>query len=373
MHRHLHSQRQAENHVRLLCSLGLDWRALMPDLFRAIGAVVPFTHIALVWSNDDLQGLDGFSDWHSPCEEEVNRLLVTEFYQKKRMRELFKSGTELLKLPAISRTEQWLRISQRDFVRHDLYQQIIIPSQVHHHINLRLAFRNGLTAVLTMNRALGEPDFKQTEIKQLENLLPFLNFAISQPEVGNNSNWVDAEQGWLMFDQRGAVHYLDDNAEKIIDYATERRVQTRLDYTLHFRSPWLTEILKGLAIKLVTIRAGNANASPAMVRLNNRWGQFEFRGCWLDAKQPGEGLLYGANVFRLTPLPLKLANSLNHAPLSLRESQVALSMALGDTYSKIAEKLHISERTVVGHVQNIYQRLTVSNRAELLTNLLQRS
>ncbi|MEQ1528853.1 MAG: LuxR C-terminal-related transcriptional regulator [Methylococcales bacterium] len=373
MHPRLQSKRQAENHVRLLCSLGLDWRLLMPDLFSALRAVVPFTQGALVWYNAQLQGQDGISDWHFPGEEAVNALLITEFYQKNRMLELFLSGAEILQLPSISRAEQWLRGSRRDYLSHDIYQQVIRPSQTHHHLNLRLALCNDLMAVLTINRPVGEPDFSATEMQLLEYLLPFLSFAVSQPEANNNDTWADAEQGLLLFDRGGVVHYLDKTAENIVDYALERRMQSRNDCAPQTRNPWLTCILKKLAAQLEAVRCGNPDALPAIIRQRNCWGQYEFRGRWLQANQPGAVLLYAANLYRQIPLPLKLAFSLNGMQLSLRESQVALAIALGETHNKIAAKLHISERTVVGHTQNIYQKLAVPNRVELLAMLLQRN
>jgi DNA-binding NarL/FixJ family response regulator len=42
---------------------------------------------------------------------------------------------------------------------------------------------------------------------------------------------------------------------------------------------------------------------------------------------------------------------------------------VGKTYKVIADELFISERTVSKHVQNIFEKLGVSNRVELLNRL----
>lgn len=341
----------------------------MPDLIPALRDIVPFTHVALTWNNADWQALDGFADWNFPGADE-NYLLVLEFYQKKRFLEVFIPGSEFLQLPVITRPEQRLRVSRREYLRHDVYQHVQRPSGGHHALSLRLAQRSGLMAILVINRAVGEPDFSSEEIRVLETLCPFLSTAINHPLVDSGNHWADAEQGLLLFDRFGVLHSLDANAEKILEYALERRAQARHGLAMPFREPWLKSLLKTLVDRLDAIRGNDPNATPAVIRLYNYWGQFEFRGYFMEARYRDHQLLYAANIFRLTPLPLRLAHGVRKQDLSLRESQVALSISLGETHKQIADKLHISERTVIGHSQQIYDKLSIANRMELLALLI---
>ena len=52
-----------------------------------------------------------------------------------------------------------------------------------------------------------------------------------------------------------------------------------------------------------------------------------------------------------------------------REKEVVRLVRVGKTYRMIAEELFISERTVSKHVQNVFEKLGVSNRVELLNRL----
>lgn len=52
------------------------------------------------------------------------------------------------------------------------------------------------------------------------------------------------------------------------------------------------------------------------------------------------------------------------SPLSARENEVLALVAEGLSNAEVAARLHISENTVKFHLQNIYQRLGVSNRTE---------
>ena len=55
--------------------------------------------------------------------------------------------------------------------------------------------------------------------------------------------------------------------------------------------------------------------------------------------------------------------------LTHREQEIAFMVFTGNTYKTVAEKLFISERTVAKHVQNIFDKISVSNRVELCHKL----
>ncbi len=55
--------------------------------------------------------------------------------------------------------------------------------------------------------------------------------------------------------------------------------------------------------------------------------------------------------------------------LTNREKEIATFIYRGNSYKQIAESLYISERTVTKHVQNIFDKVKVSNKLELLNKL----
>ncbi|GHB86233.1 response regulator transcription factor [Persicitalea jodogahamensis] len=57
--------------------------------------------------------------------------------------------------------------------------------------------------------------------------------------------------------------------------------------------------------------------------------------------------------------------------LTTREKQVVRLVRLGKMYKETAEELHIVERTVKKHVENIFQKAAVTNKAELLHKMMQ--
>lgn len=59
-------------------------------------------------------------------------------------------------------------------------------------------------------------------------------------------------------------------------------------------------------------------------------------------------------------------------PLTVREIDVLTHAARGLTNKQIGHKLFISDRTVQGHMQNVYQKLGVGTRTEAVTTALGR-
>lgn len=55
--------------------------------------------------------------------------------------------------------------------------------------------------------------------------------------------------------------------------------------------------------------------------------------------------------------------------LSKREKEIVLHLAQGDTNSQMARELYISPHTIRTHISNIYKKLDVSNRIELISKL----
>ena len=55
--------------------------------------------------------------------------------------------------------------------------------------------------------------------------------------------------------------------------------------------------------------------------------------------------------------------------LTLREKDIAKLVCQGYKYKSIGESLYISERTVTKHVQNIFEKLAVTSKIELINKL----
>lgn len=69
---------------------------------------------------------------------------------------------------------------------------------------------------------------------------------------------------------------------------------------------------------------------------------------------------------------MKLADRIESDELTAREKDVLEIMVQGSTTAQLAEALHISEGTVKFHINNIFQKLNVSDRTQAVVTALHR-
>ena len=57
--------------------------------------------------------------------------------------------------------------------------------------------------------------------------------------------------------------------------------------------------------------------------------------------------------------------------LTVREKEIVLHLLNNSTNKTIANYLYISERTVAKHIQNVYSKVQVRNKSELLAAIME--
>ena len=65
----------------------------------------------------------------------------------------------------------------------------------------------------------------------------------------------------------------------------------------------------------------------------------------------------------------ELNNYLNHAGISVREKEIVILIMKGYSNQKISNQLFISLSTVKTHVSNIFQKLNVESRFEIISRI----
>jgi DNA-binding CsgD family transcriptional regulator len=114
-------------------------------------------------------------------------------------------------------------------------------------------------------------------------------------------------------------------------------------------------------------------ARPPMWHHGNPWGHFTFRAYWLEPAKPGTEGLIGITVQLQESVLLQCLRRMQEVRLSAREAEVGLWLLRGYTTQKIVERLYISVHTVIDHLRNLYEKLDVHGREELITKLLNRT
>jgi len=73
-----------------------------------------------------------------------------------------------------------------------------------------------------------------------------------------------------------------------------------------------------------------------------------------------------ASEVAITGIACRGSSEEHYSLVSEREAQIIKSLIVGATAREIAKELQISFHTVRTHIRNIYQKLGVANRIELL-------
>ena len=105
---------------------------------------------------------------------------------------------------------------------------------------------------------------------------------------------------------------------------------------------------------------------------------FRYRTEWLRANSDDQAAVRNAAQGRdyvsphISAKVAALREAVSGDGLSLRETEILRLIALGHTSAEIAAKLHLSRRTVETHRANVYRKLGLSTRAQLVRYALRR-
>lgn len=265
-----------------------------------------------------------------------------------------------------------LKVNRRAFYRHDFYQRIYRPLGYRHFI--RVVLREGGRALgrLHLFRA-DDAEFSPRDKQRLAAIAPFIAHALAC--AGNlDAPLVESpETGLIIADPSGRIRHYSEQARRLLWLA--RGPQSPPErVTGHGQDLMLPEGARRLCRRLDGVFKNDERSSPPACQHRNAWGGFNFRAYWLREGElngaPEPTSLIGITISRLEPLSLKLMRHIEQLPLSGRQVESLLLLASGHSLTSIAERLDISKHTADYHCREIYARLDVHNRAELISKLL---
>ena len=182
-------------------------------------------------------------------------------------------------------------------------------------------------------------------------------------ELGENS-----EEGILLLDDKLKIHYFNLKAAEICRILIGRKNENRLDRE-NTDFPVPSCIIRDCVNLINMLRMTNQPIVWPKERIifDDYGHQFRiecsiiWKSDQLNAIRP---------YFMVSLIDLKNENNTtNKFNLTKRESDVLYCMVRGLSYNEIAEKLFISKLTVHTHVKNIYRKLGIKNKIELIRNI----
>jgi len=355
--------------IRRLCCLGFGSQIAVPAILGELHALIPSYSNQFFWAgpNQELANLYDEGDVILP----VLPLYMDEFHNK-REREIVFTFTETMRrstrCEVMRYREKTLKVKEKQFENHDFYNLVMRPTGIHDVLQLAVAEHGRSIGLLHISRAKCDPPFTERDWQLLFLIAPFI--AHAQAPGSTIGQMVESEdRGLIIATPDGKIEYLSPQAGRLLAMAQHEVLWSR-GVSLPEPGAALPPEVMRLCHDLVRIFEDKTPSSVPVRQLANAWGLFTFRAYWLErAGEEREAGLIGIAIERLEPLALKFWRHAEKLPLSGREIEVCLPLALGQSRAEIAERLGVSENTAINHCRNIYAKLGIQSRTELVEKL----
>lgn len=336
----------------------------MPYVLKSLHDIIPSDSNAFFWvdENDEITNI---------CAEkmlppEVMRLYFREFYD-------YKVGGFRNIISQTAQRERHIDRANRDagFYQSDYYNLVWREHLNAHHAMYAVIEDHGTRiGQLSLYRSAREKSFSDGDENLLAQVTRYIAHATAvgpKPRAGPTEFFDTPRMGLIILNARGETQHLSGEGKRLLFLASHPVVsrQSLLDDDEHLLPPALKQITQYLQ----SIFSGRS-APPPVWRIENCWGRFVFRAFWLDAERGTDSGLIGVTVQQQEPLPLKVLSTVKTMRLPDRQKQVILLLAEGASRGRIAEELNVKATTVDYHFKQIYDRLEVHNRNDLMNKIL---
>ncbi len=362
------STKRAVARIRRLCCLGLGGEITVPALLGELHALIPSGNNFFHWAGPGLELANVYGEGDVL---QVVPLYLSEFHNTREL-DVVWGPTEVMRRYRRSKVttfhESALRVDQHTYERHDFYNLIMRPHGIDSILVLKVVEHGRVWGMIHLPRQKADPEFTDRDRTLLEWIAPFAAHALAPGRSGEQFVESD-ERGLITVSPAGAIQHASSHARRLLMLATHPELSSATMSRPELGSVLPSEVAR-LCQDLVRIFEDKAPSAAPVYQVTNPWGVFTFRAYWLD-RGDGQGAppLIGVTVERFEPLALKLWRRAEELPLTGRELEVCQLLAVGRSRTEIAEQLGVSGNTAVNHCRNLYAKLGVHSRAELVEKL----
>ncbi len=352
--------------IRSLCCLGLGGEIMVPQLLREVCAVIPSPASYFRWIGPDFAPVKTYSP-----DEPVSSVehYLKEFHYKGEST-LVRSVAETHRAPltrdAVNYLQQVVKVEPRAYFRSDLYNVVMKPSGRHDMIALRIRQAGRPLGSLCVGRAAHDPPFAPGDYRLLESIAGFIAHGMARAPDIAPSFVDDGDHGLLLATPDGRVQHASDRGRHLLALALDPS-QSRHPTWPNTRGP--VPDLARLCKCLLDVASGEAGQPPLLHR-RNPWGEFILRAYWLEPTDGTEPTRHVAiTIKQRVPRTLAAWRRVEELPLTGQEKWFCLLLARDPARKDFADAMGVSPATTTTHLRNIFTKLDVHSRAELVAVL----
>lgn len=356
----MHNDKQIRG-VRHLCSLGIPAHMLVPALIREMQSVIPSYSAAFLWHQDGR-----FTNLYDPSPDtpRYGRLYMEEFLDRRDLEVQPGLGAWLCSGRNDIITTQ--TFAYRNFYQSTFYNEFLRPVKYHHSAMAAIRHGGQPMGIFMLHRSPGERDFGAKEMQVLASLIPHIAHAISLSGENGGLLIDSPERGVMIFDRDGKLLHLSPVARQLLFLATHSSITEGAHGELFVPEPLAALCRRQSA--LLEDHVGQVD--PPVWHHRNVWGGFVFSAQPLESSDQGGSGLIAVTVHYQEPIALKVNRRCEELGLTLKQTQICVRLAAGDSFDTIAGHLGVSSHTVVDHVRKLYDKVGVDNRSALVATLL---
>lgn len=253
-----------------------------------------------------------------------------------------------------------------ELANNSFYNEILKRNGAHYILHGMVRHEGVVVGRLSLFRSADGRPFGLKEMSALSGAIRYLAQGVSCPESSaRHADHCESgdvlEQDIVIADRAGRLVHATERGRRLLLLSTGCALGPR---TFTLAGSVSQQLLRAVCVA----GAGHGAAAMQMSR-ETVWGRFVLRGYWLDDEMQSDGALVGVHIMRNQPACLRFVNAMSALPLSPQQREIALMIARGSTNRDIAMRLSVSVNTVAYHIKQLFYKLHVHDRAELLATI----
>lgn len=242
-----------------------------------------------------------------------------------------------------------------------VYRRSFFPLGYHRSLILPIPSES---SVLLLNRPHDQPSFTAHEHRLLNDVTPLFERGLrNQPKHchATTSGW---QSGLLIVNQHAELLQCCPSGINLLALALQKEPE-------QFGRQRLmdTRAIEGMYELVAQLLRSTAIEQHAL-QLHSVWGHFEVSGYPVIDELGQRAPQIYLHISWRVPLSLKLFHQIPNLALTQRQEVIALLYATGQPTKAIASQLGLSLYTIKEHVHNIFDRLNIHTRAELIEYMI---
>lgn len=249
-----------------------------------------------------------------------------------------------------------------------LYQDTFISAGFETNLCLPVLSADGLekNGLLICHRKTKAKSFSNKEIRQAQQISTQLGIGVNSRNTSINGHLETWKEGIFILNNTGIVHGLCQAAENILSCANQK------DGVRPLESHSANDFANGTLHQQLLLRqlSSKQPRNDGVLSSHNQWGHFSYHSFHVSDEIGHRQPQWCINIKWHVPFQLIIFQNVKHVELTPRQESVALLYSLGWDPKDIARHLNISFYTVKEHIKNIFNKLEVHSRHNLVHTLI---